>query len=297
MPNPLLSAFVSGGVRRPISLKIFGIAAVLLAMMIAVTVLSTVNLRRLGDQLDFLSQFYIRMDQLMGDVRARGLGELILIERIIEDKPKIGFKRAREAAESHRAEIKACDSDSVRSAIGKIRETQLECVDQHLVTYELLKLCAKDDLAEADGLIALALANDAMKVDPQQAEVVAQLRSELRDIPSARAKLHATFEGYVDEVRSGTKKPGEARVLAVIRSQLEDDRAEVTKQISEVTRLVHSATRDSAAAALRMEQKVRVLGWIITMAACALGILIAGYITRSLVKPVHDLLTGTKAVQ
>jgi adenylate cyclase len=293
----VFSAFLSNGVRRPISLKIFGIALVLLVMMIGVTLVSTRNMRQLGLQLDYLSRFYIRMDQLMGDVRVRGLGELILIERIIQERPQLGFRVAREEAARHRAEITSCDADSIRAAVDKIRQAPVASKAPDLVTYELLKICANGHIAEAEKLIDQAAASEAVKADPRQLEVLAQLRRELKDVPEARAKLHLTFEGYVDELRSGTRQPGEARLLEAIRRQMDEHRADVTQQIGDVTNLVHAATRESAASAIDTERKVRALGWAITLAACALGVLIAAYITQSLVRPVHQLLTGTKAVQ
>jgi adenylate cyclase len=233
----------------------------------------------------------------MADVRARSLGELILIERIIEEKPAFGFKVARAEAARHRAEIENCDADSIRSAVEKIRQSPVAGKAADLVTYELLKLCANDNLGEAEKLIERAASSEDIRGDAAQLELVAQLSRELKDVPEARAHLHEAFEGYVDELRSGKSQAGEARVLALIRQQMDEHRAEVTRQIGDVTRLVHGATRDSAAAAIAMERRVRTLGWTITIAACVLGLLIAGYITLSLVKPVHELLSGTRAVQ
>ena len=70
-------------VRRPISVKIFGIALVLLALMIVVTISSSLNLRRLGQQLNLLSDYFIELDQQMGDLRTQTLREVIQIERVL----------------------------------------------------------------------------------------------------------------------------------------------------------------------------------------------------------------------
>lgn len=63
------SAASTSVVRRPIRWKIFGIAATLLVMMIFVPLSSSLSLRRVGQQLEFLSSFYIELDQSLSDVR------------------------------------------------------------------------------------------------------------------------------------------------------------------------------------------------------------------------------------
>ena len=47
-----------------------------LALMIVVTISSSLNLRRLGDQLNLLSDYFIELDQQMGDLRTQTLDEV-----------------------------------------------------------------------------------------------------------------------------------------------------------------------------------------------------------------------------
>jgi len=82
---------VAVAVRRPIGLKIFGIALALLLLMTCVTLISSLQVRRLGAELDFLAEHYIQLDQIMGEVRAGGLGEIILMERIFQNRPASGY--------------------------------------------------------------------------------------------------------------------------------------------------------------------------------------------------------------
>jgi len=51
-------------VRRPISLKIFGIAVGLLMLMIVVTLSSSIYILRMGRQTAVLADFYIKPDQI-----------------------------------------------------------------------------------------------------------------------------------------------------------------------------------------------------------------------------------------
>src|SRR6476469_6487794 len=93
---------VAVAVRRPIGLKIFGIALALLLLMTCVTLISSLQVRRLGAELDFLAEHYIQLDQIMGEVRAGGLGEIILMERIFQNRPALSISQARtEAAQRH----------------------------------------------------------------------------------------------------------------------------------------------------------------------------------------------------
>jgi len=283
---------VAVSVRRPIGLKIFGIALALLLLMTCVTLVSSLQVRRLGQQLDFLAEHYIQLDQLMGEVRAGGLGEIILMERILQNRPRIGLAAARkEAAERHK-EVGDCEGDALRKATARVRQAHPEPRESQLIVYELLKLCTAGRIARADKLIAEARGLPPVQEDPQQIELFAQLREKVGGLPAARERLHAVFENYV-QMASKT----EERVLTVIRLQVEQDRTALAREIADVSRMIHAGTRSSAAHARKLEERVQWLSWLITLAAFALGLLFAAYITRSLVKPVHDLLTGTKAIE
>ncbi|MBV8030139.1 MAG: HAMP domain-containing protein [Betaproteobacteria bacterium] len=282
--------------RRPISLKIFGIALGLLVMMACVTLVSSIQVRRLGDQLDFLASYFIQLDQIMGDVRANGLGEIILMERIFTNVPKMSLPAARAAADASVKDAGGCDSNAMRVAGGKIRQSPAPLADQQLVLYELIKLCSDRQLERAGAMVAQARALEAVQADRDQVELFANLRIQVSEIAPARAQLHAAFEDYLKEMLV-RQSPAEERVRSVIRANVEQNRAAVSREISDVTDIIHAATRSSAERAQHMEQRVRVLSWGITIAAVFLGLLFAAYITRSLVKPVHDLLSGTKAIE
>ena len=283
---------VAVAVRRPIGLKIFGIALVLLLLMTCVTLVSSLQVRRLGQQLDFLAEHYIALDQIMGEVRAGGLGEIILMERIFQTRPRIGIAAARaEAAQRHK-EAGGCEGERLRNSSAKIRETHPEMRDSQLVIYELLKLCGEERIAQAQALVDQARATRPVKESPEQIELFARLREKAGGLPEARAHIHAVFENYLEQA---TKQ--DARVLSVIRMQIEQDRTMLAREIADITRAIDGGTRSSAARARELETRVQWLSWLITAVAFGLGLLFAAYITRSLVKPVHDLLTGTQAIE
>src|SRR5688572_5337458 len=106
-------------VRRPIRWKIFGIAATLLVMMIFVTLSSSLSLRRVGQQLEFLSSFYIALDQNMGDVRTYTLRELVMIERLLDNRPDLPFAEARKLAATGVSDAADCENGTVRGTLEK----------------------------------------------------------------------------------------------------------------------------------------------------------------------------------
>ncbi len=283
-------------VRRPISLKIFGIAATLLLLMIVITLFSSINLHRMGQELSLLSDYYIKLDQLMGDVRTQSLREMTIIERVINKKPKnIGFLddgSIHGKAEELFKEAGDCEPDALRPVLRKIRKSYKDYAEQQLMAYQVTRLCTKVRLENANALVKQMLALPKIKDDPEDIMRLATIRSELDNIMPVREKLNDSFEKYLKEI--GT---GEAATMALLQERLEENRREVSRRTSAVSRALHAGTRDSAARAKRLENRTLLLGWIVTFVACTLGLLVAFFITRNLVRPVLELLSLTKSIR
>ena len=279
-------------VRRPISYKIFGIAVALLALMIVVTLLTSINMRRVGQQLGLLSNTYIALDQIMGDVRAHGLRENLLMERVIRLRPPV----AREAGEREAAELFKeagdCHSDSMRPVMRKLREAHADRGERQLLTYRVLRLCTEAKLARAAALVDEALALDHVRRDPDEVARLSQIKADVGNIGPARARLHGDFEDTLGQARS----PDEG-VVALLQEQLDESRIDASRRITAITSLLHAGTQESARLTERMELRTQWMSWSITAVACALGILFAAMITRSLVRPMRELLTVTRSVR
>ncbi len=279
-------------VRRPIRWKIFGIAATLLLMMIFVTLSSSLSLRRVGQQLEFLSSFYIALDQNMGDVRTYTLRELVMIERLLDNRPDLPFAEARKLAATGVSDAADCENGSVRATLEKAGRADLRGPNRQLVSYEFVKLCAIRKLEAAAKLIDDALQRELVLSDPAQLKLLAGLQQQVKEIPRDHARLHAAFESYFAQAQTGDKP-----VLETVRAQLEDNRREVSRSIRQVTRAIHSGTRDSAVHARTLERRAQWLSWIVTAIACALGLIFAAWVSRNLVRPVLELLRGTRAIE
>jgi class 3 adenylate cyclase len=279
-------------VRRPISVKIFGIAIALLLLMIVVTLLSSMNLRRVSQQLTLLSDFYIRLDQLMGDVRAQSLREVIHIERLLHLKPKLSVAAGNDEAAAHFKEAGDCEPESLRPVLRKVREGYADRAEQQLMLYRVIRLCTNLLLERANALVDQALALKPVRADADQVARFTGIKAELANIAPARARLQAGFEKYL-----GQLKAGDGKTIEVVQDQIDEHRLDVNRRIGAVSRLLHAGTRESADLTKRLEQKTQWLSWSITVVACTLGLLFAAIITRNLVRPVRELLRLTKTIR
>jgi adenylate cyclase len=279
-------------VRRPISWKIFGIAATLLLLMIFVTLLSSLNLRRVGQQLDFLASFYIELDQAMGDVRTFTLRELLMIERVLDGRPDLPFAEARKIAALGVGETAECEGGSVRSALERAGRTDLSRANRQLVSFEFVKLCAARRMDSAGKLIDEALQRELVVDDPAQLKLLVALQQQVREMPKLHGRLYTVFETYY--AHAGGNDP---KMLDVIRTQLEENRRDMSRTINGVTRAIHAGTRESAARTRMLERRAQWLSWTITIVACTLGLAFAAWVTKTLVRPVLDLMRGTRAIE
>ncbi len=136
---------------------------------------------------------------------------------------------------------------------------------------------------EADRYVvgAIALANRAI-----------QANEELPDVLEAREHLHETALKYVQELDIGDR-----RAIQVFRDVIADERARLSKEVNDVVLVISDLATSSARAANREQARALYMNWGITIAAALLGLMLAALITRGLVRPVKDLVNGTKAVE
>lgn len=288
----MTSIEISKSVRRPLSLKIFGIAVILLLLMICVTLISSFSLNQVEEQVSNLSRYYIEIEQKTGEVHVHGLTERILLERMILDRPRIAFDEARRIAAEQRGKIADCSQEEVRKANAEIRKIYTVRPDRYLVRYELLRLCAGEKLDRVEKLIGEALTLEERNNDVGKVKLLAGLQQEIKYIGGARLKQHAAFEQYIKELNA--EKPAS---IDVVRDKFEENRLEVSRKVSAITGQINAGTRTSVANAFALVQRAQWFNWGITLTACLIGLLLAAHISRNLVRPVRDLLTGTAQVE
>lgn len=277
-------------------LKIFGIAVTLLLLMIIVTLLSSINLHRMGQELTLLTDFYIKLDQAMGDIRTQSLREIILIERVIYSKSRyfaaIEDGTINDKAEEFFREAGDCEPDSLNPILRKVRKIYTDDGEEQLMVYLVTRRCTQSKLEYANALVNQMLVQPQIKSDPDKIMRLSTIKADLANILPAREKLHTSFEKYLAQ-----KRTGNVVTVALIQEGLDENRRDVSRRTGAVSNSLHEGTRQSADLARKLEARTLWLGWLITLFACTLGLIVAGIVTRNLVRPVLQLLSLTKAIR
>jgi len=243
--------------RLPISLKIFSITLTLLILMVIVTWLSVMNFRHLNNQVRALSDWYLPLQQQVSSV------EILIRQQMVHMERVMGALNAPQpdadflAGESHSFDMRGVNADQI--------------IDSSLRF-----------LAEAEAAQDIEL----------DRVTLARLGEQLPVIQTTRQQFHRTFRLYQIEVEEGTP-----RSQNLVREALLREKDTVDIEIGKTIDILNTLTADTAAAAKAEEARATTLNWIITAIATALGLIFAGFVTRSLVDPVKRLLGGTRAVE
>jgi class 3 adenylate cyclase len=278
-------------VRRPISAKIFGIALLLLLLMVSVTYVSTSKLSQLNGQLALLSNSYVVLDQAMAEARAYGVGQLLMFERMLHDSAGPNLDAMREEGKKLFETTGGCQRAKLRDVAQTARQ-KFSGATQDGVIYELARLCADYQVTEAKRVVESALRDASRRRDVEQVERFTNLRTELKDVVLARDELHATVTKYLVEYRKEHQWS-----IAFLQGELDRHRSNVGKEIGDVTDLLHNNTRGAARHAAELEHAALWFSWVVTAIATVLGLGLAAALTRSLVRPVRQLLSGAKAIE
>jgi adenylate cyclase len=245
--------------RSSISLKIFSIAVTLVVLMAIVAALSTRNVNRVSTRVNALSEFYLPLQRSMEDARVSVASQVINLERMLLTR-----SLARDE----------------KKALGGHEKLFLQ----------------RGEEADRYVLGAIAIANRAIQANglpPRDIELLVRLRDkELPDVLEARKHLQDTALKYVEELDIGDR-----RAIQVFRDVIADERARLSKEVDDVVLVISDLAASSARAANTEQARALYLNWGITIAAALLGLMLAALITRGLVRPVKDLVNGTKAVE
>jgi class 3 adenylate cyclase len=280
-------------VRHPISFKIFGITGLLLILMALVTLISSINFSRVDRQMLLLSDYYIPLDQTVGEIRYHHLIQGLLLERLLAaNAPLDSLPQMRKRVDAAAGDLGDCDYETYSAVTKKLRQGVATPVDEWLLGFELNRYCADRKTAVAMALIDKALTLPYVLNDPVLVREFTQLQGEMQRIPEARATMMTNLDEFVAEARSD-----DPVAVEFLKQHMETDRIAVGRAVSQVGRLLHGITREGAAKASRLERSTTAYNWGITLAAAVLGIMFAGLITRNLIKPVRALLNGAKSVE
>lgn len=245
--------------RKSIALKIFSIALIIIVLMGAVTGISAVYLDRVADEAVELSKYYVPIGQKVNWAARHASAELLSFERL---------QNLRQAGAPD--DKKAQEAGTMRS--------RAQAVDQAI--------------AEALVLVKAGRADTSVNVDPA---TFALLLRELPQIGSAHAEMAQTIARYVETPAVQTGEEAD-RARALLNDVLSRQRARISEEIADVSKLLDELVADSARQALELEQRAARYTWGVTLIAALIGLGLAAFITRALVRPVQQLLSGTQAV-
>ena len=108
------------GVRRPISVKIFGIALGLLALMAVVTSLSERNLRKVNNEIEALAEYYIPLSHLISKMEVDVRSQIIHLERLVllQQFQQVDAAALKQEKSSFEEKGKDVDGEVARRAAG-----------------------------------------------------------------------------------------------------------------------------------------------------------------------------------
>lgn len=283
---------ISDKVRHPISLKISSIALGFLMLMMFVTLASNWHLSQVNRELGNLSTSYIPIDQTLSDVRAHHLAQILFFERYMASDSKLDFAAISAGAAKIITGLPNCERKQFSKTAARLRETYPAVHAREIAMYELMRYCGDREVADTRRMVEAALTRASAADDAEQVQKFTKLLAEVERLPDAKATLHATVGKYLDEI-----KQNEVRSIGIVREQLEASRRAVGRQASAVLDLVDQYTLESAARASALEQRAFWFNWGITMVAVVFGALCAYFLTRNLVGPVRQILTGARAIE
>jgi adenylate cyclase len=243
--------------RLPISLKIFSITTALLALMVVVTWLSVLNFRQLNNQVRALSDYYLPLQQQVASVEILIRQQIVHMERVLAGMEVAKPDPEYLAQESNGFDMRGINADQI--------------VDSSLRM-----------LGEAEAAKDIELDRVTLAV----------LAKQLPAIQTARQHFHMTFRLFQIEAQEGTPRSEQ-----IVRDALLREKDIVDIEIGKTIDILNKLTQDTATQAKAEEQRATTLNWIVTAIATALGLIFAGFVTRSLVDPVKRLLGGTRAVE
>lgn len=243
--------------RLPISLKIFSITTALLALMVVVTWLSVLNFHQLNNQVRALADYYLPLQQQVASVEILIRQQIVHMERVLA-----GMEVARPDPEFLAAESNGFDMRGVNA--DQIVDSSLRMLGE----------------AEAEKGIEL------------DRVTLAVLGKQLPAIQTARQHFHRTFRLFQIEAQEGTP-----RSQKIVRETLLREKDTVDVEIGKTIDILNRLTQDTAIQAKKEEKRATMLNWIVTAIATTLGLIFAGFVTRSLVDPVKRLVGGTRAVE
>ena len=165
---------INARTRRPIRLKVLGIALVLLVLMLAVTAFSAYNLRKVNNEVRILSDYYIPIEQNLSRVEVAVQREVIRLERMI--------------------------------ALSLVPKPDARAMEVERLGFAERGTQAHNAVEEVGRLIGEGLASSRLEEDRA---AFARLRTETTQVAAAHESLQATVASFLAELAGGSRRSAE----------------------------------------------------------------------------------------
>ena len=245
--------------RKSISLKIFSVALVVLVLMGIVTGMSAYFLGKIREEAVELAHYFVPIGQHVQHAARQASAHIVHIDRYRSLK-RNGAPAAR--------------------------------LQQELDEIKQRKDRFKEAMNKARALIKQGIADPALGLDNTE---FARLTEELPQVQSAQNLLDETLDDFLKKIRDDVViAPAD---MIAMQEHITVQRGIVTKEINDVSEIIDNLTRASANEALRIETAALRYTIGITLIAAIVGLILAALITKSLVRPVQQLVASTQQVR
>ena len=279
-------------IRYPIWAKITGIVSILLVLMAVVTYSTSLQLAKLKNELTILSSYDIPLDETVADLRYYNLTQVLTFERIIHIK----FTAQRDAAETAGVDagktLGVCTRETLSAAMQKLHQQFPDRNVWESAAFGVQGHCADAAIDAAHTLAGNALASPDVAGNAELVGLFTGLQVQLDGLPAMRANLTQLMAKYID-----VSEQAHAEGSGVLRDQVDENLRQIGRQTMNVSQQMRHYTQSAAARANELEERAIWINWGLTVVAAVLGFMLAATLTRNLVKPVRDLLSGAKAVK
>jgi class 3 adenylate cyclase len=253
-----LKKFSGSMIKQSIRRRIVAIAAGLIVLMVATSVLSMVMVGRVGHLLDELTARYIPVNAHLTRINILSLERALALRRMViakmqEPPDEIGYKARKQLYDAKDAEVDS-EAQAARNLINAIIEDTSTPSDNAA-------------LARIDSRLESLVSDTRRHLKQESAELLLEL--DARDFPAVRRGL-ARADALRDEL--------DEKIDAI--------RTEMVK------------TSFGAIATIRSEQTQAVwISAIVTMLAAIVGLIFANLVSGGIIRSVRQLLEGTRAVE
>jgi class 3 adenylate cyclase len=193
--------------------------------------------------------------------------------------------------------IAGADNDSLEQGLG-IRRAVIRRLDGDISNDDVSALrtrlerdgrSATARLDEARNLLARRLANPSTFEDNA---AVVRLDTRVENVIELQAEIDAHWPLVLNALIEGDRPTFERQLF-----ELDRLRDKIIGKVEQLKREISAITQSATQEVLRRQRSVMAVSAATMAVALVIGILFSGLVTRGLVRPVHRLLSGTRAVQ